>query len=175
MHHATIACRLDPLSLIINEGPAFINMLHRRYDESLRLYQAAAELDPLFYMVHTSMGRLYAQMGHALLGYSWPGNVRELENAIERAVVMCDGPMIEREHLPMATDAVVSSSLGAFVPGMTLAELERLAILRTLEHVGGSTARAAEMLGISRRKIQYRLKEWGQPMGDDEEASEADA
>ena len=112
---------------------------------------------------------------HALLGYSWPGNVRELENAIERAVVMCDGPMIEREHLPMATDAVVSSSLGAFVPGMTLAELERLAILRTLEHVGGSTARAAEMLGISRRKIQYRLKEWGQPMGDDEEASEADA
>lgn len=63
MHHATIACRLDPLSLIINEGPAFINMLHRRYDESLRLYQAAAELDPLFYMVHTSMGRLYAQMG----------------------------------------------------------------------------------------------------------------
>jgi DNA-binding NtrC family response regulator len=46
------------------------------------------------------------------------------------------------------------------VPGSTLAELERFAILRTLEHTGGSTSRAADMLGISPRKIQYRLREY---------------
>jgi len=42
-----------------------------------------------------------------------------------------------------------------------MSELERVAILRTLEAVDGSTARAAEILGISQRKIQYRVKEWG--------------
>lgn len=51
--------------------------------------------------------------------------------------------------------------LGAMVPGVTMAMLERWAIERTLDAVGGSTARAAALLGISQRKIQYRLKEWG--------------
>jgi two-component system NtrC family response regulator/two-component system response regulator HydG len=52
-----------------------------------------------------------------------------------------------------------------------MAELERLAILQTLEAVGHSTSKAAELLGISQRKIQYRLKEWGvagSAAGDDE-------
>ncbi len=47
------------------------------------------------------------------------------------------------------------------IPRVTMAELERMAILQALKAVDGSTARAAEMLGISRRKVQYRLKEWG--------------
>ena len=51
-------------------------------------------------------------------------------------------------------------SPGALIPGATLYEIEREAILRTLEMVGGSTSRAAEILGISVRKIQYRLKEY---------------
>jgi DNA-binding NtrC family response regulator len=97
----------------------------------------------------------------ALLAHAWPGNVRELENAVERAVVLAPGPMIEREHLPMPTVHAEAGSVGAFVPGMTLAELERVAILRTLEACENSTLKAAEMLGISRRKVQYRLREWG--------------
>jgi DNA-binding NtrC family response regulator len=51
----------------------------------------------------------------------------------------------------------------ALLPAVTMAELERMAIVQTLAMVSGSTAKAAELLGISRRKIQYRLKEWGQP------------
>jgi DNA-binding NtrC family response regulator len=96
----------------------------------------------------------------ALLAYPWPGNVRELENAIERAVVMCTGPHIDSEHLP-GRNGEGGQDVGLLVPGVTMAELERMAILQTLEAVSGSTARAAELLGISRRKIQYRLKEWG--------------
>jgi DNA-binding NtrC family response regulator len=96
----------------------------------------------------------------ALLAYPWPGNVRELENAIERAVVMCSGTAIDAELLP-GHGADTSAELGMLVPGITLDELERMAILQALEAASGSTARAAEMLGVSRRKIQYRLKEWG--------------
>jgi two-component system NtrC family response regulator/two-component system response regulator HydG len=50
---------------------------------------------------------------------------------------------------------------GTLIPGATMQEIEREAILRTLEMVGGSTARAAEVLNISIRTIQYRLKEYG--------------
>ena len=92
--------------------------------------------------------------------YRWPGNVRELENAIERAVVLCERDVIDDEDLPGG--AVGGAALdGIAVPGATMAELERFAILRTLDAVDGSTVRAAEMLDISVRTIQYRLHEYG--------------
>jgi two-component system response regulator HydG len=95
-----------------------------------------------------------------LRGYRWPGNVRELENAIERAVVLCEGNKIDEEHLPYGS-AHVGGLEGIAVPGATLAELEKYAILKTLEAMDGSTVRAAEMLDISVRTIQYRLHEYG--------------
>ena len=97
-----------------------------------------------------------------LMIYPWPGNVRELENAIERSVVMCEGNLIHREDLPTSAHGdSQNGSVMALIPGITMSELERMAILRTLDAVDGSTARAAEILGISQRKIQYRVKEWG--------------
>jgi DNA-binding NtrC family response regulator len=102
-----------------------------------------------------------------LLRHSWPGNVRELENAIERAVVLADSPTLTESHFPTLrrAEAVAPSASTrgrAPVPGSTLADIERDAILRTLEAVEGSTARAAAMLDISPRKIQYKLKEYQQ-------------
>ncbi|HET9954064.1 MAG TPA: sigma-54 dependent transcriptional regulator [Polyangiaceae bacterium] len=96
-----------------------------------------------------------------LVGYSWPGNVRELENVIERAVVLTEGESIEPYHLPGELAATGRGSSVPIVPGATMEELERHAILKTLESVGGSTSKAAEILGISVRKIQYKLQEYG--------------
>jgi two-component system response regulator HydG len=87
--------------------------------------------------------------------HSWPGNVRELENAIERAVVLCESEMIDEEHLPLEEAARVRATCAK------LADIEREAILSTLEAVDWSTTRAAEILGISVRTIQYRLHEYG--------------
>ncbi len=96
----------------------------------------------------------------AIVAHPWPGNVRELENAIERAVVMSEGTRIGLDDLRgVATE--VTHDKGLFVPGTKFADLEKMAICQTLEACNGSTKDAAEMLGISRRKIQYRLKEWG--------------
>jgi two-component system, NtrC family, response regulator HydG len=95
-----------------------------------------------------------------LRSHRWPGNVRELENVIERAVVMCEGDRITEEHLPSGA-ASAAPLEGITIPGATLAELERFAILKTLEAVEGSTARAAEVLDVSVRTIQYRLHEYG--------------
>jgi DNA-binding NtrC family response regulator len=97
-----------------------------------------------------------------LMIYPWPGNVRELENAVERAVVMCEGDVIEREDMPTSAHGDMQNGpVMALIPGITMSELERIALLRTLDAVDGSTARAAEILGISQRKVQYRVKEWG--------------
>jgi DNA-binding NtrC family response regulator len=98
----------------------------------------------------------------ALMEYAWPGNVRELENAIERAVVMSTTDVIDVGHLPMLAASSQADSIRVLVPGVTLAQLERAAILQALEAAGGSTADAAAMLGISQRKVQYRLKQWGE-------------
>jgi DNA-binding NtrC family response regulator len=94
--------------------------------------------------------------------YNWPGNVRELENVIERAVVVCRGRDIAVEDLPSAVAGAAATAREGMppVPGSTVAELERYAILKTLEYTGGSTSRAADMLGISPRKIQYRMREY---------------
>jgi DNA-binding NtrC family response regulator len=95
-----------------------------------------------------------------LASYPWPGNVRELENVIERAVVLTDGESIELSHLPPELAAVARRSNVPAIPGATLDEIERYAILKTMESAGGSTSRAAETLGISVRKIQYKLQEY---------------
>jgi two-component system NtrC family response regulator/two-component system response regulator HydG len=99
---------------------------------------------------------------NAMLAHDWPGNVRELENAIERAVVLCNSSELTADDLPatLRGPRPAQRDPAGLIPGATMGEIEREAILRTLELVGGSTSRAAEMLGISVRKIQYRLKEY---------------
>ncbi|HTJ47223.1 MAG TPA: sigma-54 dependent transcriptional regulator [Kofleriaceae bacterium] len=109
-----------------------------------------------------------------LLSYDWPGNVRELENAIERAVVMCGGPEIEPKHLPPAVRPSVSTEpRRPPIPGSTLDELEKYAILETLAACGGSTSKAADQLGISIRTIQYRLHQYNAAPRSDVDAVQA--
>jgi two-component system response regulator HydG len=102
---------------------------------------------------------LTARARAALLGHAWPGNVRELENAIEHAVVLCDEAELDDRHLPFGPAAALPAVLR--VPGMRLDEVERWAILTTLEGCEGSTSKAAELLGVSLRTLQYRLQDYG--------------
>jgi DNA-binding NtrC family response regulator len=98
-----------------------------------------------------------------LSAHSWPGNVRELENTIERATVVCRGDVIGKEALVLAAENEASfhdRDQRPPIPGSSIAQIERYAILKTLEHTNGSTSRAAAILGISPRTIQYRLQEY---------------
>jgi two-component system NtrC family response regulator len=96
----------------------------------------------------------------ALFAYDWPGNVRELRSTLVQAARGCRGQELEVEDLPAVLRTGCEAHAGALIPGGTLFEIEREAILRALEETGGSSTRAAERLGISVRKIQYRLKEY---------------
>ena len=94
-----------------------------------------------------------------LTSHDWPGNVRELENAIQHALVFSSGRTIEPEHFPCSVTSASSEDRARFA-GATLAEIERRAILTTLEAVGGCKAEAARVLGVSVRMIYYRLRQY---------------
>jgi two-component system response regulator HydG len=95
------------------------------------------------------------------MAHRWPGNVRALENAIERTVVLCEGTQIDAKDLPIDAAPEARGASGLRIPGATMAEIEKVAILSTLEACGGSTTKAAEVLDISVRTIQYRMHEYG--------------
>jgi two-component system response regulator HydG len=99
-----------------------------------------------------------------LIRHDWPGNVRELENVVERAVIMARGDLISQGELPDAIRGLEGEMGEAEIdlsPGRSLKEVERDMILRTLEDTGGNRTRTAEILGISRRTLQLKLKEYG--------------
>jgi two-component system response regulator HydG len=105
-----------------------------------------------------------------LVDYPWPGNVRELENAIERAVVLTRGTVIDEDALPRE----VRDSAAAGGPGMTFAigtplhDIEMRVIRETLRHTRGDKRLAAKLLGIATRTIYRRLAEVGEAApGDD--------
>jgi DNA-binding NtrC family response regulator len=100
-----------------------------------------------------------------LSNYDWPGNVRELENAVERAVVMSKKELIEPDNFPSNINLNSSKSQkDSFrIPsGTTMKEIEKKIILETLQTANGSKSKAAKILGISTRKIEYKIKEWSQ-------------
>ena len=99
-----------------------------------------------------------------LMRYDWPGNVRELENIIERAVIMSRGEMITPLEFPIDLqnlDEELKESRIDLTPGRSLKEVEKVMILRTLEESGGNRTHTARILGISRRTLQLKLKEYG--------------
>lgn len=104
-----------------------------------------------------------------LTGYTWPGNIRELENAMERAVVLTRTGLIRPEIFKLRSSSPQYDS-NAIQPGITVAEIEKQLILKTLEHCNQNRTRAAELLGISIRTLRNKLNEYdGIAVGDDQE------
>ncbi|MGB8510001.1 MAG: sigma 54-interacting transcriptional regulator, partial [Pyrinomonadaceae bacterium] len=114
----------------------------------------------------------------ALTGYDWPGNVRELENAVERAVIIASGRQIELDDLPEAISGGVHDerarvrgereraaeegreiTLEIHVPS-TIDEIERRAIEATLDYTGGDKTRASRALGIGRKTLYRKLRQY---------------
>jgi DNA-binding NtrC family response regulator len=96
-----------------------------------------------------------------LCGYSWPGNVRELKNAIEGGIVMCRDGVLRPEDFHVAGIAGACTDSRPDDSCLSLEESEKNTILRALEQTGGIQKEAAEVLGISRRAIHYKIKKYG--------------
>jgi len=99
---------------------------------------------------------------HILVEYPWHGNVRELRNVVERALVFCRGDEIFPHHLPAELKhGEKTQAASPDATPTTLNEMERLHIIKTLQHVSGNKLKAAELLGISRSTLYEKMKQYG--------------
>ena len=113
-----------------------------------------------------------------LMGYAWPGNIRELKNVIERAVVLCEGPEILPDHLPLekmqssqdspppetdATAVAPAGGVGSTSPDHDAKSVERQRIIDALAACAGNQSRAAKLLGMPRRTFVSKLDLYGIP------------
>src|SRR5947207_14879382 len=100
-----------------------------------------------------------------MIDYSWPGNVRQLESAIERAILLCEGDLITVEDLPSEVRQEVGpASEGAFklpAEGINFEDVERNLITQAMEQTDYNITKAAKLLGLTFRTLQYRLEKFG--------------
>ncbi len=136
-------------------------------------------VDDILPLAEHFLARAAARAGRALTGFSgaavkrllahdWPGNVRELENAIERAVALCEGGAVRPEDLP---ESVRVRRAPDFLEAaadrlLTIEELDRAYAQLILKRVGGKKQRAASLLGVDRRTLQ---RWFGEGQGNDDE------
>jgi transcriptional regulator with PAS, ATPase and Fis domain len=111
---------------------------------------------------HTATRKISPEVMRRFQIYRWPGNVRELRNTLESMMVLADGEMLTERDLP---ERIAEGSLPHSVPqqiptGMTMDELEKLAITKALDQYGGNRTHAANRLGISVRTLQRKLRQY---------------
>lgn len=98
----------------------------------------------------------------AMQQFDWPGNVRQLINAVQNAVIVCDGEHIEPRHLPAEIASGESAEPGNVdTAGLSLDQLEKQAIRNALQVTAGNREKAAKMLGIGERTLYRKLNEYG--------------
>jgi DNA-binding NtrC family response regulator len=100
-----------------------------------------------------------------IMDYNWPGNVRQLESAIERAILLCEGDEIEVEDLPVEIrqQATPATAFNFKLPpeGISFDEVEKSLIIQAMEQTNWNITRAAKLLDLSFRTLQYRLEKFG--------------
>ena len=137
---------LPPLRAHLDDLPALIGFYVDLFNREFRKNVRGASTDAL----------------RELRAYGWPGNIRELRNAVERAMLLSDGPWLEPVDFPALTGAApVAAGLSLPAEGVNLEELERSLVVQALERAGGNQTRAATLLGLNRDQIRYRIEKFG--------------
>jgi DNA-binding NtrC family response regulator len=93
--------------------------------------------------------------------YPWPGNVRELRNAIERAMLLIDREWLEPDDFTTLTRTVAPTQFRLPPDGVNLEEVERQLLQQALERANGNQTHAAQLLGINRDQVRYRIEKFG--------------
>jgi DNA-binding NtrC family response regulator len=139
----TITVRVPPLRERTEDIPLLCNHFLSKFNE--RYQKSVRSISPAVY--------------HLLIRNRWPGNVRELENTIERAVLMCKTGEITPGDLPDSVrDGAARAQEFTIPPHRTLAEIERMAILQTLQRTNWNKQEAAQILGLYRPTLYSKMK-----------------
>jgi len=144
----------------INVIPLQIPALRERPDDVVALAENFIKVSSILNsrnVTKLSLGAL-----NKLSQWNWPGNVRELENVIERAVLMANQGEIQSEHIIIEnfTSSPGTPSNSGMTAGMTIAQMERELIYKTLDKTNQNRTQAARILGISIRTLRNKLHEY---------------
>jgi DNA-binding NtrC family response regulator len=93
--------------------------------------------------------------------HTWPGNIRELRNAIERAMLLATREWIEPDDLTLAGTSTVTAQFRLPPEGVNLEEVERQLLLQALERTRGNQSQTAQLLGLNRDQVRYRIEKFG--------------
>ncbi|HKS10383.1 MAG TPA: sigma-54 dependent transcriptional regulator [Pyrinomonadaceae bacterium] len=142
---STIKLRVPPLRERLDDVPLIAGRFLKRFNEQYgkRIYDLAPE---------TVM---------RLVRYDWPGNIRQLESVIERAVLFCPGPELQPNCLPEEFQTRATSSSFIIPPLLAMEEIEREAIMQTLERTAGNVKKSAQILRFPRPTFYRKLKKLG--------------
>jgi transcriptional regulator with PAS, ATPase and Fis domain len=112
--------------------------------------------------LHTRVRGITPEAMNRLRSYNWPGNVRELEHALTRAVVLCRGGVVDAQHLPIGGTEPRKAADGEPEPqDDTLSAVEAAHVQRILDQTGGVKRQAAQILGISRTRLDRLIEGYG--------------
>jgi len=100
-----------------------------------------------------------------MMDYAWPGNVRQLESAIERAILLCEGDLITPDDMPsevrQESQTVATGGFKLPPEGISFEEVEKNLILQAMDQTDYNITKAAKLLGLTFRTLQYRLEKFG--------------
>ncbi len=136
----------------LNVFPLRVPPLRERLDDILPLAD---------YILRNRKLRLAPATERLLRSYDWPGNVRELRNAMERAAILANGSLVLPSDLPPQLHKASETPRSGSVLVGDMGEIQRRAILEALEKTHGNKTQAAALLGISRRNLIYKLRDYG--------------
>ena len=142
---STIKIKVPPLRERLDDVPLIAGRFLKRFNEQYgkRIHDLAPE---------TVM---------RLVRYDWPGNIRQLESVIERAVLFCPGPELQPTCLPEEFQTRATSSTFIIPPLLPMEEIEREAIMQTLERTAGNVKKSAQILRFPRPTFYRKLKKLG--------------
>jgi DNA-binding NtrC family response regulator len=142
---STIKIKVPPLRERLDDVPVlarrFLERFSKQYDKKIRDISPEAVL--------------------RLIRYDWPGNIRELESVIERAVLFCPGTELMPQCLPEEFQTRTAASTFVIPPMLPMEEIEREAILQTLERTAGNVKKTAQILHFPRPTFYRKLKKLG--------------
>ena len=111
------------------------------------------------------MIRISKEAVNELMNHDWKGNIRELENAVERSILMTEGDTILPEHLIIDARQESSQGASAIQAGLSVSDMEKALIMKTLDEVNGNRTKAARLLGIGVRTLRNKLREYREETG----------
>jgi DNA-binding NtrC family response regulator len=183
-----IAATNADLSKLVNKGLFREDLFYRLQVFTIHVPPLRERTEDIYDLVQAMLARINQDMRRkverlsmdvmqSFLSYNWPGNVRELENILIKAVALCTGDIITKEHIPENVYGVIPFDVNhdKSLAEMSLEDVEKDHVARVLKTTGWHRGQACEILGVSRPRLRRMIKQYELRVPDGVQADDEDS